>query len=90
MRNGCWYREKHETFLDFVLDVLYLLVENRDATEGPAHPFRIVPLEFGVDRVQERSHEGQLPGRSNNGALASDIANCRRLSARVLSRHVLD
>lgn len=44
-------------------------MEDRDTAQLAAVPFRLVLGELGIDRLQERAHEGDLVGRTNDVAL---------------------
>jgi hypothetical protein len=44
-------------------------VENRDTAKVSAVPFGLVFSEFGVHRLKEWAHEGNLVHRANNRAL---------------------
>lgn len=52
-----------------VSEIESLLVEDGNATQLAAVPFRLVLGELGIDRLQEWPHEGDLVGRSNDRAL---------------------
>ena len=53
-----------------------LLVEDGDTAQRTAEPLAMVLLELGVDGLEEGSHEGKLPGGTNDGALVLDVADC--------------
>lgn len=40
---------------------LFLLVEDGNAAQRSAEPFAMVFLELGVDGLEERAHERELP-----------------------------
>lgn len=42
------------------------LVEDRDTAQLAAVPFGLIFSELGVDRLQERTHEGNLVCRTDN------------------------
>lgn len=50
-----------------------VLVENRHAAQFAAVPFRLIFMEFRVDRFEERSHKRDLERRTNNGAFQPDV-----------------
>lgn len=61
---------------------LYVLVEDRDTAQRPAHPFRVVFGELGVYRFEERADEGDLERGSDNAALLRDVLVYPRLAIR--------
>lgn len=50
-----------------------LLVEHRNTAQLAAVPFCFVLVEFGVDRLEEGSHEGDLERRTHDGALEPEV-----------------
>jgi hypothetical protein len=53
------------------------LVEDGDTAQLATVPFGLVFGEFGVDRLKERTHEGNLVHRANNGALEVVVLDCK-------------
>lgn len=52
------------------------LVEDRDTAQLATVPFRLVLGELGIDRLEERAHEGDLVGRTNDVALQVMVLDC--------------
>lgn len=64
-----------QSCLDSILSLLlmYLLVENRHTAQLSAVPFGLVLVEFGVHRLEERSHERNFHRRAGNRSLEVDV-----------------
>jgi len=60
---------------------VYLLVENRHATEIPTGPFRHIFLKLGIHRLEKGADEGSLPCWASNRTFLPDIGACGRLSS---------
>jgi hypothetical protein len=66
-----------------------VLVEDGDAAQGAARPFRIVFLELGIDGLQEGSNERLLEGRTHNTSLVQKVHNYKRQAMSEFTRHFL-
>lgn len=51
-------------------------MENGDTAELAAVPFGLVLGELGVDGLQERAHEGDLVGGTNDRTLVVVVFDC--------------
>ena len=52
-----------------------LLVEDGNTAQFTAIPFRLVFSKLGVDRFKERTHEGNLPCRADDGAFEVEVSH---------------
>lgn len=51
-------------------------MEDGDAAQFAAVPFGLVFMEFGIDRLQEGTHEGHFPRGTDDGALLPEVSHC--------------
>ena len=50
-----------------------VLVKDRHTAQIATRPLRLILVHLGVHGLEERAHEGYLPGRACNGTLIPDI-----------------
>ena len=50
-------------------------MEDRNAAQRAAYPFRVIDLELGVHRLEKGAYEGDFEGRADDVALIPNVQN---------------
>jgi hypothetical protein len=74
--------------MQFLIQGDILLVEDGNAAQLAAVPFRLVFVKLGVHGLEERSHERQFEGWPNQGALEIKVSHCIRCESATPSRNI--